>query len=72
MCTLNATDRAKSLIIAQGCLSLYGRASDSKVTLIALSMLCPIKISFLFMWHCVFIMINMYAHACRDTHTNKI
>lgn len=49
MCTLNATDRAKSLEIAQRCLSLCGRASGSKFILIALTMLCPIKISYLFM-----------------------
>lgn len=38
--------RVKSLIIAQKCLSICGKASDSNVTLVLLSMLSPIKSPF--------------------------
>lgn len=70
MCTLNAIDRAKSFIIAQRGQSLRVRASDSKVTLITLSMFCPIRIS---MRLVLYIQndkhTGMHIQACRDRHT---
>lgn len=69
MCTLNAIDRAKSFIIAQRGQSLRVRASDSKVTLITLSMFCPIRIS---MHLVLYIQNDKRAHTGMQGQTHKV